>query len=124
MRGSIRAFTSGGAWTYTNLYSFQGGNDGILPEGYLVLDSKGSLYGTTSTGGGSSDAGIAFKLSPLLQEGDAWTETVLHNFLAPEGTGDNGGLVWGKWNELYGVTYLGGTGCPTQGCGTVFELRP
>jgi len=115
----------GGTWSYTNLYSFQGGNDGILPEGYLVLDSKGSLYSTTRTGGGGTGySGIAFRLSPPAEKGNAWTETVLHRFLVPEGAGDNAGLVWGKWNELYGVTYLGGTGCPTQGCGTVFELQP
>jgi len=115
----------GGALIYTNLYSFQGGNDGILPEGCLVLDSKGSLYSTTRTGGGGTGySGIAFRLSPPAEKGNAWTETVLHRFLVPEGAGDNAGLVWGKWNELYGVTYLGGTGCPTQGCGTVFELQP
>jgi len=115
----------GGTWTYTNLYSFQGGNDGILPEGYLVFDNGGSLYSTTRTGGGGTGySGIAFRLSSPAKKGEPWTETVLHRFLAPGGAGANGGLVWGKWNELYGVTYLGGSGCPTEGCGTVFALQP
>jgi uncharacterized repeat protein (TIGR03803 family) len=116
---------AGGTWTYTNLHSFQGGNDGLVPTGYIVIDGKGSLYSTTQLGGGTSDAGIAFKLSPPVQQGDPWTETVLHSFKAPIDSGDNGGLIWGKWGDLYGVTYFGGTrGCQRKGCGTVFELQP
>jgi uncharacterized repeat protein (TIGR03803 family) len=115
---------AGETWTYTNLYSFQCGSDGANPAGYMVVDNKGNLYSTTTVCGGGSDAGSAFKLTPPSQNGDPWTETVLHRFVAPAGAGAVGGLVWGKWNDLYGVTYLGGTGCPTQGCGTVFELRP
>ena len=114
---------AGGTWTYTNLYSFQDGNDGAVPSGNIVIDSKGNIYSTTTAGGGSK-AGIAFKLSPPQQKGGAWTETTLHTFKAPAGAGDNGGLTWGKWGDLYGVTYLGGTGCPGSGCGTVFELQP
>jgi uncharacterized repeat protein (TIGR03803 family) len=116
---------AGGTWAYTNLYSFQGGNDGLVPTGYIVIDRKGSLYSTTQLGGGGSNAGIAFKLSPPVQQGDPWTETVLHSFKAPDDSGDNGGLIWGKWGDLYGVTYLGGArGCQREGCGTVFELQP
>ena len=114
----------GGTWTYTNLYSFQGGNDGVKPTGYMVMDSKGSLYSTTEEGGGGNGAGIAFKLSPPSQKRDAWTEIVLHSFKAPVGDGDHGGLIWGKWGDLYGVTYFGGKGCQGWGCGTVFELQP
>ena len=117
---------AGGTWAYTNLYSFQGGSDGGIPSGYIVIDGKGSLYSTTQAGGGGTGyAGIAFKLSPPVQQGDPWTETVLHSFKAPEDSGDNGGLIWGKWGDLYGVTYFGGTrGCQRKGCGTVFELQP
>ena len=111
----------GGTWTYTNLYSFQGGSDGAVPTGYIVIDGKGSLYSTTQVGGGAgSDAGIAFKLSPPLQNGDPWTETVLHRFKGSADQGDNGGLIWGKWQSLYGVTYEGGK----YNGGTVFELLP
>jgi len=113
----------GGTWTYTNLYSFQDGSDGAVPSGNIVIDSKGNIYSTTTAGGGSK-AGIAFKLSPPQQKGGAWIETILHSFKVPVSGGDNGGLIWGKWGDLYGVTYLGGTGCPGNGCGTVFELQP
>ncbi len=99
----------GKGWTFTSLYAFQDGNDGAAPRGYMVFDSNGNLYGTTQTGGGSDHAGIAFRLKPPANTG-GWTETVLHTFLAPAGAGDTGGLAWGKWGHLYGVTEFGGTG--------------
>jgi len=34
--------------------------------------------------------------------------------------GPNGGLMWGKWGDLYGVTYLGGK----YNGGVVFQLQP
>jgi len=36
------------AGTETVLYSFTGGADGAYPSGGLLLDEKGTLYGTTS----------------------------------------------------------------------------
>ena len=116
-----------GAWTYTTLYDFQGGDDGTEPEGYLVYDSKGNFYSTTSHGG-QPHGGTAFLLSPPANGGE-WTETVLHSF--PEnkedGYGPISGLTWGKWGDLYGVALFGGYGdggyC-FDGCGTVFELQP
>jgi len=42
----------GGAWTETVLYSFQGGKDGYFPNGNLVFDKAGNLYGATMFGGG------------------------------------------------------------------------
>jgi len=111
---------TGGTWTYTNLYSFQDGSDGAEPTGTIVIDRKGSLYSTTTLGGGGTNAGTAFKLSPPQQEGDPWTETVLHTFKATDDEGDTGGLIWGKWHSLYGVTYSGGK----YNGGVVFELQP
>ncbi|MGB6677596.1 MAG: choice-of-anchor tandem repeat GloVer-containing protein [Terriglobales bacterium] len=45
--------TKGGAWTETVLYIFKGHaqNDGATPEGGLVIDEAGNLYGTTGYGG-------------------------------------------------------------------------
>jgi len=122
---SPHADKAGAAWTYATLYAFQGGNDGIDPTGYMAFDSTGSLYSTTREGGGGTGyAGIAFRLTPPARKCDAWTETMLHRFVAPEGAGPNAGLTWGKWGDLYGVTELGGIGCQGEGCGTVFELQP
>jgi uncharacterized repeat protein (TIGR03803 family) len=107
----------GGTWTYTNLYSFQGGDDGAEPKSRLVFDGRGNLYGTTSAGYGGV-AGSAFRLAPPA-DGGGWTETTLYTFTTDR-NGDGDGLAWGKWHSLYGVAYLDGK----YQAGTVFELQP
>lgn len=47
----------------TDLYSFTGGADGNSPWAAVTLDKNGDLYGTTVYGG-SSGAGVVFKLKP------------------------------------------------------------
>jgi uncharacterized repeat protein (TIGR03803 family) len=50
--------------TYTVLYAFAGGNDGLFPFAGLIADSSGDLYGTTATGGGvNTNSGTVFKLT-------------------------------------------------------------
>ena len=56
--------TSGGGWTESVLYSFQGGADGASPAAGLVMDASGNLYGTTASGGAGSN-GVVFELIPL-----------------------------------------------------------
>jgi hypothetical protein len=73
-------------WAYSTLYEFQGGSDGVEPQGYIVFDAKGNLYSSTGGGGGSGYTGIAFQLSPP-SGGGGWSETILHRFPA----GENGG---------------------------------
>jgi uncharacterized repeat protein (TIGR03803 family) len=128
----------GGAWTYTILYSFQGGNDGYLPNGDLVFDSAGNLYGATEFGGGKGTTcdpgyyqycGTVFELSPPKQKGGAWSEQVLHSFAGgTDGANPNGGLALGQKGWVYGTTYSGGDhNCHYGGeigCGTAFELKP
>ena len=50
-------------WTYTSLHDFTGGSDGGLPGGNLVLDTNGTLYGTTSQGGIYGN-GVIFEVTP------------------------------------------------------------
>ena len=45
----------------------------------LLFDSQGALYGTTS-GGGSSNYGTVFKLTPPPSGNGMWAETVLYSF--------------------------------------------
>lgn len=99
----------------TVLYSFTGTTDGGYPQGSLVMDSSGNLYGTASQFG-AYGYGVVFKLDPT------GVETVLHSFKGVDGSGPDGeypsaGLVLTSTGHLYGTTHAGGT----PGCGTVFE---
>jgi uncharacterized repeat protein (TIGR03803 family) len=53
---------AGGKWTYTVLHRFTG-YDGAQPDANLIIDDKGSLYGTTATGG-AGGAGVVFEVTP------------------------------------------------------------
>jgi hypothetical protein len=58
---------SNGGWTYTELYHFTGGGDGLFPNGGVVLDAAGNLYGTTSNGGGGNcfrGCGVVWEFAP------------------------------------------------------------
>src|SRR5208282_3745637 len=45
-----------GTWKYNVLHSFTGGADGGNPDGGLILDKAGNLYGTTYNGGNCNRA--------------------------------------------------------------------
>jgi uncharacterized repeat protein (TIGR03803 family) len=91
-------------------------SDGVSPDSNVIVDSKGNLYGTTPTGG-TSNAGIIFKLSP---GASGWTETILYNFTgAADGSSPHGTLLRDSAGNLYGTTYTGGLGS-----GVVFKLSP
>ena len=100
--------------TETVLYSFTCGIDGAYPYAGLIADGAGNLYGTTS-GGGASYAGTAFKLSP------SGTETVLYSFTGgTDGGHPYAGLIADGGGNLYGTTGGGGA----LNAGTVFKLSP
>lgn len=105
---------SSGGWTETLLYSFQGGSDGEGPEGGLIFDASGNLYGSTA-GGGSASCGTIFELSP---SDGGWTETILHTFQCSDGAGPWGNLITDQSGNLYGVTTGGGA----NNGGVVYEL--
>jgi uncharacterized repeat protein (TIGR03803 family) len=108
---------SGGAWTETVLYSFAGGSDGERPYAGVIADARGNLYGTTS-GGGGTNSGTVFKLSPKGPSG--WTESVLYAFSFLSGEGPYCKLAMDRNGNLYGTTFRGGS----NDGGTVFELSP
>ncbi|HEX3431727.1 MAG TPA: choice-of-anchor tandem repeat GloVer-containing protein [Rhizomicrobium sp.] len=105
--------------TETVLYAFNG-NDGYLPNGGLVRDKAGNLYGTTE-GGGIYDYGTVFVVAP---DG---TEKVLYSFCAKSNCSDGAipyaGLIDESAHDFYGTTTSGGDTSCTGGCGTVFEVR-
>ena len=114
----------------TLLYAFTGKADGGNPNGPLVMDATGNLYGTaawgTLSGGGAGD-GVVFKLEP------SGKETVLYTFTGGvDGGGPDGGLTMDSHGDLYGTTVVGGNlhdcipagGGPGYGCGVVFKIMP
>jgi uncharacterized repeat protein (TIGR03803 family) len=108
---------------YEVLYAF-GSNgdqtDGAGPQGKLLMDKVGNLYGTTA--GGGLGFGTVFELSRT--QGGAWTETVLYNFCTKQGCADGSlptaGLISDQAGDLFGTTSNGGQGIG----GVVFELSP
>jgi uncharacterized repeat protein (TIGR03803 family) len=59
--GTLLEITSSGKEKI--LYAFGSGSDGAKPDGTLLMDSNGSLYGTTQ-GGGAKGWGTAYQVAP------------------------------------------------------------
>ena len=117
LRNSFKLDASG---KKTVLYYFTGGNDGSTPNGSLVLDSAGNLYGTTQAGGdlacpynGGAGCGVVFKLDLN------GVETVLHAFHGRSDGNVPVAVVLDAAGNLYGTTQSG----PNANiCGTIFKL--
>jgi len=54
---------SGSGWTHTTLHTFTDTPDGAYPEGGVIVDRSGDLYGGTPFGGNNA-AGTVFELTP------------------------------------------------------------
>jgi uncharacterized repeat protein (TIGR03803 family) len=121
-----------GTYKFRTLYSFckqSGCTDGSSPQGTLVEDVNGNLYGTTADAG-SQHAGTIFRLSPGAK---GWKYKVIYTFCTEakcaDGAVDQYGLSYkgqtaGKpWNgksPLFGSTNSGGA----HNNGTIFVLTP
>jgi uncharacterized repeat protein (TIGR03803 family) len=113
---------SGGGWKELILHRFGTTGDGAFPGvGALIMDNTGNLYGTTDVGG-ASGGGTVFKLTRGTN--GLWTETILHNFVVGDGSGDHvsTGVVMDAAGNLYGTTIAGGD--PLCDCGVVYKLAP
>jgi uncharacterized repeat protein (TIGR03803 family) len=110
--GTIFKLSGPNAATLVHTFGGEGARDGQDPNGSLVRDDAGSLYGTTLDGG-ASGYGTIFKIVP----GDS--ETVLYSF---EGSGDgsfpSSGVYRDPQGNLYGTTASGGS----HNLGTVFKV--
>jgi uncharacterized repeat protein (TIGR03803 family) len=93
--------------------------DGEFPKAGLVQGSDGNFYGTTSSGGTSTNCsqgcGTVFRISPT------GNYTNLYSFTgAPDGESPQAGLMQGSDGNFYGTTSSGGT----HDAGTVFRITP
>jgi uncharacterized repeat protein (TIGR03803 family) len=93
-----------GSWIETVLHSFKNGDPGgSEPNGGLILDGVGNIYGT-ATAGGAHHSGVVFELR---RGSNRWTESVLHNFCSRSGCEDGGspsaGVIWDKAGGLLGT---------------------
>ena len=105
----------GGKWEETQVHTFgKTQSDGTQPQGGLLRDAAGNLYGTTLNGG-NNDLGTVYE---LVNNGNTYTEIVLHSFDGSDGAYPISGLIADSAGNLYGTTYGGSSG------GTVFELSP
>ncbi|MGA8491455.1 MAG: choice-of-anchor tandem repeat GloVer-containing protein [Terriglobales bacterium] len=121
--GAVYKLTPGkSGYRETVIYSFRSGDDGDFPQAGLVMNKRGSLYGTTQYGGpGSCDGGCGtvFRLCP---SGVGYDETILYAFKDyTDGYLPYAAVTLDKsTGAIYGTTWWGGTNHD----GNVFKLTP
>ncbi|HWA90597.1 MAG TPA: choice-of-anchor tandem repeat GloVer-containing protein [Rhizomicrobium sp.] len=122
-------------WRYRTIYTFCAHDascrTGGLPEGRLIVDAAGNVYGTAQSGGHSGvRGGVAYELMPS-DTGKKWKLKVLYSFGSHSGDGTQplGGLtysgaasgaVYDGISPLYGMTHAGGGADD----GTAYALDP
>lgn len=129
-RGALYGVTySGGTYGNGSVFKLAGGNtdtihnfkggadDGAFPDGALIADKKGDLFGTTPCGGiGYSNCGQG-TVYELIPSGSGYTERILYKFKGgKQGAEPTGGLVADHSGALFGTT--------SAYNGTVFKLTP
>jgi len=81
--GTVFKITANG--TFTSLYSFTGGSDGLEPRGRVLQGSDGALYGATFLGADPTFNATVFKLNT-----DGTGFSVLHSFSGQDGQNCSG----------------------------------
>jgi uncharacterized repeat protein (TIGR03803 family) len=110
--GSGAVFKVTTAGNETVEYSFDGAASGAYPNGGLVRDVEGNLYGTAYQGG-AYNYGTIFKITALGQF------TVLYSFPGGvAGANPYANLNLDQQGNIFGVTYTGGA----HNFGTIFKL--
>ncbi|MGH9500369.1 MAG: choice-of-anchor tandem repeat GloVer-containing protein [Terriglobales bacterium] len=112
--GTVFKISSSGK--YTVVHRFDGANDGSTPNGGLVLDDAGNMFGTAQTGGHGGD-GTAFAMNPAGQV------KVFHAFNGGlDGSFPLAGLIRDADGHLIGTAVSNGV--VGQQNGDVFAIRP
>jgi uncharacterized repeat protein (TIGR03803 family) len=123
---SLAIASPAAAASFKTLYNFcpSGSpcSDGASPEGGLLIDAKGNLFGTTPKGG-AFRSGAVFELSMTKKK--TFIETPIYSFcpgggICIDGHAPQSNLIMDSDGNLYGTTASGGA----NNGGTVFELSP
>ncbi len=106
---------------YGVVYSFKGRSDGANPVGG-VIESQGSLYGTTYAAGGPGCNGAG--CGTVFAVGLTGGEKTLYRFKGNlDGANPTSSLL-SVDKILFGTTQSGGGSACGTGCGTVFSISP
>jgi len=111
-KGTIFKLTTDGPG-FQRIYDFSGPPNGQLPSGSLISDGT-FLYGLT-TGGGTHNMGIIFKIKP---DGSGYVKLFDFDGTA-NGQSPTGSLLYDN-TFMYGMTQSGGA----NNKGTVFKIKP
>ena len=117
LQGTVFAVTPSGSETVLHIVTrAQGSPISQLTLGPRPTGGGLSLYGTGGSASGGGGTIVRVTLSGAV--------IVLHNFAGgADGLYPEGGLS--NVNGIfYGTTFLGGKGCASDGCGTVFSVTP
>ena len=106
--GVVFELSQPGVWNYQVLYRFLGFK---LPQGGLLPDSSGNIYGTLQSGE------VIYKLT---QMNGTWNYAELHHFTNAECFFPNGGLIMDSQGSLYGTCQAGGD----HVAGTIWKFTP
>jgi uncharacterized repeat protein (TIGR03803 family) len=89
--------------------------NGAFPQGSLIADSAGNLFGTTNSGG-ANGKGTVFEIP--LSNGTYGAVIDIASFNTTNGASPQGSLIADSAGNLFGTTHFGGA----NGSGTVFEI--
>jgi len=117
--GTVFSVTSKGTLNFlynfcSRLNSVGGCADGGRPAAGLVRAPNGNFYGTTNGGGGTTNTGTVFEISP------SGMLKTLHKFDGTDGANPIARLIQATDGDFYGTTSADGAG----GYGTIFKMTP
>lgn len=105
---------SGSGWRESTVHSFTfQGNNGAAPQGGLIFDNSGNLYGTTvhdASGGGT--------VLELAKSGGGWSYDFVYGLSGGIDLGPYDKMTMDANGDLYGTSYADGK----YGYGNVFKL--
>jgi len=132
--GTIFELTPKGSFSTLHSFCPVSCSDGASPQGSIIQDTAGNLYGTTFYGGfvypesqcDPVGCGTIFKLTAQGQLTPLYTFCTQGDGMCTDGFWPGGGLTLGSDGNLYGSATEGGlwVGNCSFACGTLFSVTP